>query len=83
MRAKSDAQSQMRSFFIGSNCEPAKIDCESIEWGSLCIFISLTSDSSDGAVCDERGRLHGLDLSTKHVADDARCLKKKKAAEAT
>ncbi|EAC0377228.1 hypothetical protein DS300_01480 [Salmonella enterica subsp. enterica] len=29
------------------------------------------------------GRLHGLDLSTKHVADDARCLKKKKAAEAT
>ncbi|EBY1474344.1 hypothetical protein DTD22_13845 [Salmonella enterica subsp. enterica serovar Hvittingfoss] len=31
----------------------------------------------------KRVRLHGLDLSTKHVADDARCLKKKKAAEAT
>lgn len=51
--------------------------------GIVVHFISLTSDSSDGAVCDERGRLHGLDLSTKHVADDARCLKKKKAAEAT
>ncbi|EAB8387031.1 hypothetical protein EES00_23625, partial [Salmonella enterica subsp. enterica serovar Napoli] len=24
------------------------------------------------AVCDERGRIHGLDLSTKHVADDSR-----------
>ncbi|ACF68252.1 hypothetical protein CFSAN004346_22295 [Salmonella enterica subsp. enterica serovar Montevideo str. CFSAN004346] len=31
----------------------------------------------------KRVRLHGLDLSTKHVADGARCLKKKKATEAT
>ncbi|EFQ9162611.1 hypothetical protein H0M52_004920 [Salmonella enterica] len=35
-------------------------------------FISLTPDSSDGAVCDEKVRLHELDLSTKHVEDDSR-----------
>ncbi|EDT6891901.1 hypothetical protein AHS18_003411 [Salmonella enterica subsp. enterica] len=36
------------------------------------------------ALCVIKGdRLHVLDLSTKHVADGARCLKKKKATEAT
>ena len=40
----------------------------------IAIFIGLTSDFSDGAVCVclKRVRLHGLDLSTKHVADDSR-----------
>ncbi|EDQ1017975.1 hypothetical protein CIH91_004364 [Salmonella enterica] len=36
------------------------------------IFISLISDSSDDAEYRKGGRLHGLDLSTKHVADDSR-----------
>lgn len=27
---------------------------------------------TDGAVCLEKVRLHGLDLSTKHVVDDSR-----------
>jgi hypothetical protein len=31
-------------------------------------------------VCDEKVRLHGLDLSTKHVADDSREPEMKKAA---
>lgn len=33
---------------------------------------SITSDSFDGAVCDEKVRLHGLDLSTKQIADNSR-----------
>ncbi|MGY6357993.1 hypothetical protein, partial [Citrobacter amalonaticus] len=44
------------------------------------IFIGLTSDSSDGAVCDEKVKLHGLDLSTKHEVIDSREPEMKKAA---
>ncbi|OPW97861.1 hypothetical protein BZK41_10180 [Citrobacter sp. A316] len=38
----------------------------------LILVIALPPISSDGVVCDERIRLHGLDLSTKHVADVSR-----------
>jgi len=38
----------------------------------LILVIALPPISSDGAVCDERLRLHRLDLSTKHVADVSR-----------
>ena len=36
----------------------------------LILVIALPPISSDGAVCDERLRLNGLDLSTKHREAD-------------
>lgn len=38
----------------------------------LILVIASPPLMTDGAVCKKRVRLHGLDLSTKHVVDDPR-----------
>jgi hypothetical protein len=38
----------------------------------LILVIASPPLMTDGAVCDVRVRLHGLDLSTKHVVSDTR-----------